>query len=68
MPAKRKSDNVLGMYDIINGTFYTNAGSGTFTGGPAVVDSGWLIPKGNINHLNIPESRDVFLQDDDLES
>lgn len=68
VPAKRKSDNVLGMYDIINGTFYTNAGSGTFTGGPAVVDSGWLIPKGNINHLNIPESRDVFLQDDDLES
>lgn len=68
VPAKRKSDNVLGMYDIINGTFYTNAGSGTFTGGPAVVDSGWLIPKGNINRLNIPESRDVFLQDDDLES
>ena len=68
VPAKRKSDNVLGMYDIINGTFYTNAGSGTFTGGPAVVDSGWLIPKGNINHLNIPESRDVFLQDDDLET
>ena len=56
------------MYDIINGTFYTNIGSGTFTGGPAVVDSGWLIPKGNINNLNIPESRDVFLQDDDLET
>ena len=56
------------MYDIINGTFYTNAGSGTFTGGPAVVDSGWLIPKGNINNLNIPESRDVFLQDEELES
>ena len=68
VPAKRKSDNVLGMYDIINGTFYTNAGSGTFTGGPAVVDSGWLIPKGNINNLNIPESRDVFLQDEDLET
>lgn len=68
VPAKRKSDNVLGMYDIINGTFYTNAGSGTFTGGPAVVDSGWLIPKGNINNLNIPESRDVFLQDEELES
>lgn len=34
VPAKRNSDNVLGMYDIKTGTFKTNAGTGTFTAGP----------------------------------
>ena len=29
-PCIRQSDSVAGMYDIINGQFYTNAGSGTF--------------------------------------
>ena len=36
IPAVRKSDNVAGMYDIINGNFYTNSGSGTFTVGSNV--------------------------------
>ena len=31
--------NTVGMYDTVSGTFFTNAGSGTFTGGPVVVDS-----------------------------
>lgn len=30
VPCYRKSDNEPGMYDLVNGTFYTNAGSGTF--------------------------------------
>ena len=34
IPAKRKSDNTLGLYDIVNKTFYTNQGTGTFTAGP----------------------------------
>ena len=33
IPAKRNSDNVLGMYDIIGRRFFVNAGSGTFTTG-----------------------------------
>lgn len=33
IPARRKSDGVLGMYDIIRNTFYTNIGSGTFSYG-----------------------------------
>ena len=37
IPAKRNSDNVLGMYDLISNTFFTNQGSGTFTAGPEVV-------------------------------
>lgn len=34
VPCKRKSDNVLGMYDLIGNTFYTNNGTGVFTAGP----------------------------------
>ena len=30
VPAKRISDGVLGVYDTVRDTFYTNAGSGTF--------------------------------------
>lgn len=36
IPAKRKSDNTIGLYDIINKVFYTNQGTGTFTAGPEV--------------------------------
>ncbi len=35
IPAKNSS-NVLGMYDTVSETFFTNAGSGTFTAGPVV--------------------------------
>lgn len=30
IPAKRKSDSAVGMYDIVSNTFYTNNGTGTF--------------------------------------
>lgn len=33
IPCYRKSDREVGMYDVINGIFYTNAGTGTFTYG-----------------------------------
>lgn len=36
IPAKRNSDNVLGMYDTVSQTFFTNAGGGTFVAGPAI--------------------------------
>ena len=36
IPARRNSDNVLGMYDTVTQTFFTNAGTGTFTAGPVV--------------------------------
>ena len=32
-PVKRLSDNELGMYDVVNNVFYTNAGTGTFIAG-----------------------------------
>ena len=33
IPCYRKSDNVIGLYDLVSKTFYTNQGSGTFTKG-----------------------------------
>lgn len=36
LPCYRKSDNVAGMYDIINQRFETNAGTGSFAVGPDV--------------------------------
>lgn len=33
--AKRDSDSVLGMYDLVSGTFFTNAGTGSLTAGAA---------------------------------
>ncbi len=39
IPAKRNSDNEIGMYDTVSGTFFTNAGSGTFTAGPVVPEN-----------------------------
>ena len=34
IPVKRNSDNVLGMYDTISETFFTNSGTGNFIAGP----------------------------------
>lgn len=36
IPCYRKTDNVVGLYDLVNGVFYTNAGTGAFTYGTAV--------------------------------
>ena len=32
IPSKRKSDNVIGMYDMVTRQFFTNSGTGSFTG------------------------------------
>ena len=36
VPCYRKSDNVAGMYDLVNNLFYTNQGTGTFALGPVI--------------------------------
>lgn len=36
IPCYRKTDNVIGLYDIVNNVFYTNAGTGTFIKGSDV--------------------------------
>lgn len=40
IPCYRKLDNEVGLYDLVNGEFYTNEGSGEFTCGvPIIYDS-----------------------------
>lgn len=34
IPAKRDSDNVIGMWDMVSKTFFTNSGTGSFVAGP----------------------------------
>lgn len=46
VPVKRISDNVYGLWDKVNEVLYENAGTGTFTGGPAVTLTGWHKIKG----------------------
>ncbi len=36
IPARRDSDGVLGMYDLVSGTFLTNSGTGNFIAGPMI--------------------------------
>ena len=38
IPAKRNSDNAIGMYDTVSNTFFTNAGTGAFVAGPTACD------------------------------
>ena len=37
IPARRVSDDAVGLYDLDNGSFYTGAGTGSLTAGPDVV-------------------------------
>ena len=46
IPALRNSDDKLGMYDLITGTFFANSGTGEFVAGP-VVNSNLYLPSGN---------------------
>ena len=36
VPAKRNKDSVIGLYDLVEHKFYTNQGTGTFTGGTEI--------------------------------
>lgn len=40
IPCKNIS-GILGLYDIVNNIFYTNAGTGTFTAGP-IATASWV--------------------------
>ena len=49
IPAKRNSDNVIGMYDTVSNRFFTNEGTGNFIAGP--------------NVSKTPYSNKVYLED-----
>ena len=45
IPAKRNSDGAIGLYDLVTGAFFPNAGTGVFTAGTEIQSyvSYWLI-------------------------
>ena len=47
IPVKRISDNVIGLYDTISNTLFTNKGTGSFTAGPQSTNSQFQIYKNN---------------------
>ena len=53
IPAKRNSDNVLGMYDTVSGTFFTNAGTGDFTAGNPISDPVEIYTDGTVETINV---------------
>ncbi len=42
VPARRNSDNSIGLYETVSGTFFTNAGTGTFIAGPELSSNIYL--------------------------
>jgi len=48
IPARRNSDNVLGMYDLVSGQFFTNQGTDDFTAGDPVSDPVEIYTDGTI--------------------
>ena len=42
----KTTTNIYGLWDKVNKVFYKNAGTGTFTGGPAIILTGWHKIKG----------------------
>ena len=47
IPCYRKSDDVIGLYDLVNGVFYTNQGTGDFTKGSNVIPNVKMALKGS---------------------
>lgn len=51
IPCYRKSDNVIGMYDLVNSVFYTNSGTGTFLKGGDIAP--YIAERQSINVLEM---------------
>lgn len=49
IPCYRKSDNVAGLYDLVNSTFYTNQGTGNFIVGPIKANKSISLSDTNTN-------------------
>ena len=48
----KTTTNIYGLWDKVNKVFYKNAGTGTFTGGPAITLTGWHKIKGAWTKIN----------------
>lgn len=75
IPCYRKSDNVIGLYDLVSGTFSTNIGTGTFLKGPNVSNTiSCKVAGGSsdiyygYNNLCMPLVQDYFYSEVNTES
>lgn len=57
VPCYRKSDNVIGMYDMISNTFYSNSGSGAFLKGNDISNAYHLVDR---QHYIINEEKNLI--------
>ena len=56
IPVKRKSDGVLGLFEIVKKVFHQNVGSGTFTAGPVITNtSASIYETQNVSGRNLKE-------------
>ena len=62
IPCYRISDGVIGMYDVVGKTFYTNKGTGSFVKGPAKT----RINVKYIMHRGIVPFKELGLQEQDI--
>ena len=59
IPCYRKSDNEVGLYDRVNGTFYTNQGTGTFSMGKAINFVDRTFQDGVVGSTNVIEGMTI---------
>lgn len=65
IPCYRKSDDKPGMYDTVNGVFYTNEGTGEFAVGANINYKKILLVKdvdGNVIHRDVPQGYTMLEQ------
>lgn len=55
IPSKRNSDSVIGLYDLVANTFYTNSGTGAFTAGPENIEYETITEE-----VLVPDERDPY--------
>lgn len=63
VPCYRKSDNVIGMYDLANNIFYTNSGTGDFLKGADISDINLNIDLGEEKLRSIDDVKDELVVD-----
>lgn len=51
--AAKDSNNVVGMYDLVSGQFFTNQGTGTFTAGDPVSDPVEIYTDGTVETIDV---------------
>lgn len=66
IPCYRKSDNVIGMYDTVSNTFFANSGTGTFSKGADVLQSGFVFKLNELGMYRLNASNGTVTRSKDV--